>query len=416
MKGNNNKKCRICLDDHTPGSVSLKDGSTFDGQIYSDAYQYVTGYDVKGRGPQYLCESCTKQLENSYEFKKRCEQSEETLLGSASVKLEVVENNEYFEIVETKPDPDAVLFVSNTWEEEDQTELQLNEDVKDETSHWQNDYHSPDSDDDTELQRPKTRIICCPYCPRKYKDQDNLRKHCRRSHQNEKQKCSDCNETFYLPYQLQRHIKNSHEKRVKERKKENIESKSEKSICCHCGKIMAAHYLDRHINDVHLKCYTEYTCDLCDAKVHTKGGLISHMRRKHMDVNYECTFCKELFPSYGTRRTHELRFHTFAYKFSCNLCGHKFISNRDLRKHRVTHTGEKNFRCDICGLQVSRKSVLNLHQATHSDARPFVCEICSASFKTKKALRVHYGVHSERNYECPVCQQKVRLVNYGTLE
>lgn len=404
----NSKKCRICLIDNPVDTVSLKDDCKKEHKNFWELYEYVTGFKIDETGPQKLCRKCTDDLLVALEFKKRCERSEEILSGSVRVKTEFLDGDDSFEEIETKADPESILFVTSTnWDEpiqspqiiiekptttqrhvkRERSDISEDEDmdelVEPETL-IESDYggnedggetETSDSEEEERERREKTskskksKPVTCPYCVHSkiYKDKDNLRKHCRKVHQDQKLKCPDCNESFYLSYQLKRHRRTAHEKKSYSRSKSSYDpSKQEKSICCHCGKIMAAHYMDRHINDVHLKAHVQYTCDLCKTIMHTKGGLISHMRRKHMDVKYECSYCKEAFPSYGIRRTHELRFHTFAYKFSCNLCGHKFISNRDLRKHRVTHTGEKNFRCEICGIQVSRKSVLNLHMAVHS--------------------------------------------------
>lgn len=390
----NSKKCRICLIDNPDDFVSLKDICMKEHKNYWDLYEYVTGFKIDETGPQKLCRQCTDDLLVALEFKKRCEKSEEILGGNVRIKTEYLEEADSFEEIETKADPESILFVtSENWDDQvlekptsqrlmkkEQSAIFEDEvETLNESDYVQNDEDSETAtSQDEEEEREKreklskskrSKAVTCPYCvhSKVYKDKDNLRKHCRKVHQDQKLKCPDCDETFYLSYQLKRHRRTAHEKKSYSRSKSSYDpSKQEKSICCHCGKIMAAHYMDRHINDVHLKAHVQYTCDICKTIMHTKGGLISHMRRKHMDVKYECSYCKEAFPSYGIRRTHELRFHTFAYKFSCNLCGHKFISNRDLRKHRVTHTGEKNFRCEICGIQVSRKSVLNLHMAVHS--------------------------------------------------
>lgn len=358
----NSKKCRICLIDNPDDFVSLKDICMKEHKNYWELYEYVTGFKIDETGPQKLCRQCTDDLLVALEFKKRCEKSEEILGGNVRIKTEYLEEADSFEEIETKADPESILFVtSENWDDQvlekptsqrlmkkEQSAIFEDEvETLNESDYVQNDEDSETAtSQDEEEKREKreklskskrSKAVTCPYCvhSKVYKDKDNLRKHCRKVHQDQKLKCPDCDETFYLSYQLKRHRRTAHEKKSYSRSKSSYDpSKQEKSICCHCGKIMAAHYMDRHINDVHLKAHVQYTCDICKTIMHTKGGLISHMRRKHMDVKYECSYCKEAFPSYGIRRTHELRFHTFAYKFSCNLCGHKFISNRDLRKHR----------------------------------------------------------------------------------
>uniref|UniRef100_A0A336MH32 CSON001086 protein n=1 Tax=Culicoides sonorensis TaxID=179676 RepID=A0A336MH32_CULSO len=153
-----------------------------------------------------------------------------------------------------------------------------------------------------------------------------------------------------------------------------------------------------------------YICDICGAKVTSRNGIISHMQLKHLNVAYICRHCPEVFQNPGTRRTHEIRFHTLKYNFSCHICAKKFLTGVYLRKHLNSHTGERKHTCEICGMALATKESLKHHMATHSDARPYSCEICAATFKTTQTLRVHRKSHKEWDYECPVCERKF-LVN-----
>ena len=49
----------------------------------------------------------------------------------------------------------------------------------------------------------------------------------------------------------------------------------------------------------------------------------------------------------------------------CQVCG-KVV--RDMRKHRLIHTGEKPFQCDRCSYRCARSSSLKRHLATHLNA------------------------------------------------
>lgn len=216
----------------------------------------------------------------------------------------------------------------------------------------------------------------------------------------------------------QKRLVNKNERRQKEIDKDKPKPKSQKnineikqdktqSICCYCGKSMRLNSLTRHLKTIHQSEETIFICDICGTNVRQKKALIEHMQHKHMNIIFSCRYCSEVFRNRGTRRVHEIRFHTQNYKHECNICKKQFMTNSQVTKHRVVHTGEKKFRCEICGLSLTRRCNLEEHIATHSDARPFKCEICQATFKTKKALRKHANVHQEYQYECPICQQKV---------
>ncbi|XP_063709932.1 zinc finger protein 615-like [Culicoides brevitarsis] len=212
--------------------------------------------------------------------------------------------------------------------------------------------------------------------------------------------CPDCEESFPYSYHLKKHRRTVH----------NYQPENVTTICGYCGKLCSQKSLDSHIKNIHFKSDTEFTCDLCQAKVSTKPGLINHMRSKHMELIYSCRYCEESFPNYSCRRTHEVRFHTFDYKFTCNFCPKKFMERVQLRKHIATHTGERRYRCEICAMAFITLTNLKLHLASHSDERPHCCQICNASFKTRMALKKHDRIHNERDYECPVCCLKY-LVN-----
>uniref|UniRef100_A0A336LTD6 CSON004401 protein n=1 Tax=Culicoides sonorensis TaxID=179676 RepID=A0A336LTD6_CULSO len=245
-----------------------------------------------------------------------------------------------------------------------------------------------------------TQSQICPCCDKSFENQKELKQHCNIKHPEQKYGCPDCLERFPLPYSLKKHRRLVH----------NFQSDNMPTICGYCGKLFPNKSLDSHIKNIHFKADTQYTCDMCRIKISTKAGLINHMRNKHMEVVYNCRYCPESFPNYSCRRTHEVRFHTFDYKYVCNFCPKKFMERVQLKKHIATHTGERSYRCEMCGMAFITLTNLKLHLASHSDERPFPCAICNSRYKTKMALKKHQRIHEERNYECPVCMQKY-LVN-----
>lgn len=257
-----------------------------------------------------------------------------------------------------------------------------------------------DEEKKSDNDKAATSLKSCPYCEREFPNYKILRQHCNTEHPDKKYGCPDCDERFPLAYHLKKHRRLVH----------NYQPENATTICGYCGKLFPQKSLDSHIKNIHFKPDTEYTCDQCNIKISTKPGLINHMKSKHMDVTFPCRHCSESFPNYSCRRTHEVRFHTFDYKYNCNFCPKKFMERVQLRKHIATHTGERRYRCEICAMAFITLTNLKLHLASHSDARPHICQICSAAFKTKMALRKHHRTHEERNYECPVCFQKY-LVN-----
>lgn len=373
--------------------------------VYQEKLLYVAGVNLLEDQSHYICNHCVKELEISYNFKKKCEQAEK-LLVEEKIKIDT----EIKENVEAIP----IEIVEEEFEEDEPDNISLSELV------------DPSENQDLSVAKSKkarkaarARNIECEMCDKKYLHFDSLKVHYRREHKNKKSySCDRCQRQFFIRKQLEDHksqcpkLANDPSKPLPINEPAKIDGES-LSFCCHCGKTMGTRYLSKHIHDIHTVRKDEIPdliCDLCGEKYKTRNGILDHMRRRHLFSEYQCHFCREIFTSYGIRRNHEIHFHTFKYKYECQICSHKFIVNRDFRKHMITHTGEKNYLCTICGKRLSRKSVLDLHMATHTDIRPFSCNTCTASFKTRKALRVHQNVHEERKYECPVCQQRF-LVN-----
>ncbi len=52
----------------------------------------------------------------------------------------------------------------------------------------------------------------------------------------------------------------------------------------------------------------------------------------------------------------------------CTICG-KIV--RDMRKHKLVHSGEKPFQCDRCSYRCSRSGTLKRHMATHLNSNQY---------------------------------------------
>ncbi|EDR29689.1 zinc finger protein, putative [Entamoeba dispar SAW760] len=108
-----------------------------------------------------------------------------------------------------------------------------------------------------------------------------------------------------------------------------------------------------------------YICSVCGHKCNTNGALVSH-KRIH-DPNSK--------------------------KYSCPECGKKFRTMAEVRRHSVTHTGDKKFICPIenCRRCFTTKSYLDKHIESHKTNQTYQCTYygCNNSFFMKSELIAH---------------------------
>ena len=75
----------------------------------------------------------------------------------------------------------------------------------------------------------------------------------------------------------------------------------------------------------------------------------------------------------------------------CKVCNKFYAHAGNLKRHMVTHTGEKKFKCQHhnCERTFNQRSHLQTHEITHSGERKFECDQCDAKFGQKGHLKGH---------------------------
>jgi hypothetical protein len=103
----------------------------------------------------------------------------------------------------------------------------------------------------------------------------------------------------------------------------------------------------------------------------------------------------------------------------CGVCGKRFVCVTTMKRHLVTHTGEKPFSCKVCGKQYTQKGNLRVHERTHRNDRPFECNICHQKFYRKEPMQKHqwrqHGIVHFKSRPNHTSQSPSRSIEQGAI-
>ena len=236
-------------------------------------------------------------------------------------------------------------------------------------------------------------LFMCEHCPKTFTRKMHLTDHMR-IHNGTMFSCDQCDFSTTRLNILHNHISSKHEEHT--------------FLCDQCDRTFGLKKtLDQHTKTVHEKGdpntkvvpRTHY-CDQCGAECTSWAKLKNHERFKH-ELDGECNICgikMETESKFGMHmKTHEIGYKApIPHDYPCRFpgCSNVYSSRGGLRKHKMSHTGERPFECDICHKTFRQKVNMESHRRIHTGEKPNICTICGQAFTQASALRSHMSKHN----------------------
>ena len=164
------------------------------------------------------------------------------------------------------------------------------------------------------------------------------------------------------------------------------------------------------------------SCNFNKAGNCTLQKLEEHSRRIHaMDSGWE--WCSQCNKSIRCLKKHlESSIHSTERTFNCEICGHMYGTQLNLRRHiKITHD-KTAFPCPICEKvfywhETRRELLLKEHIAiVHEGSKPFVCEICGTKMSKYSNLDDHrIKVHGEKRVPIATYREMIESGKYKYL-
>ncbi|CAH8613161.1 unnamed protein product [Heterobilharzia americana] len=146
-----------------------------------------------------------------------------------------------------------------------------------------------------------------------------------------------------------------------------------------------------------------HACEHCDKQFDRPSLLKRHTLTHTGERPFECKYCSKGFSTRSGVNTHE-RTHTGQRPYVCRICGRRFAAGSNLIFHKYTHTNTRRHMCSQCPKAFVTPGDLRKHEYTHTGEWPFRCELCDRGFATERNLKSHEVTHTGRKpYTCNIC-------------
>jgi len=214
--------------------------------------------------------------------------------------------------------------------------------------------------------------------------------------------CAFCEQKFFIPANLDSHVKRKHERVFKH----------EPFKCLFCSKVLRGKCnFGKHLTLFHKDIAIRCKYRQCFAVFKTKKCLKDHLEKIHCLPKgknpIECEVCKNWYPSKLSLETHMKRHaqieKVLEKKYECLFCNEFFVDRNKLNKHAKENHKSEGIKCQQqrCRRYFKSSEEMKEHfENTHKNK----CKFCSSNFVSHPLFSSHMRkVHLEKKCNFSKC-------------